>query len=139
MTNPDVKYRVVRIPDTLRAAIRATRDAKEQTNAEFVGKAVENHLPRIVEALVTLHFPSLLGEVRPMRLPFADDYGTLDLLRESSETVGLPATHLLTLCLAAATKEFESTSNRRTRRRQSAARAKQSGSRKAKGRGRKTQ
>lgn len=139
MTNLDAKYRVVRLPESLREAIRQARDAKKQTNAEFVGKAVEDQLPTLMKALTKLGFDRLVGEARPIRLPFADKYGGLDLLRQASETVALPATHLLTLCLAAATKETESTSTRRTRRRQSAARAKQAGSRKAKGRGRKPQ
>jgi len=39
MTATDVKYRVIRLPDALRTAIRATRDANRWTNAEFVGKA----------------------------------------------------------------------------------------------------
>ena len=82
MTTLDVKYRVVRIPETLRDAIRAARDAKEQTNAVFVGNAVEKHLPRISEALTELGFGDLVGETRPMRLPFSDEFGTLDLLRD---------------------------------------------------------
>jgi len=100
-----------------------------------VGEAIEQHLSRILEALIELGFDRLVGESRPMRLPFADEYGTLDLLRESSETIGLPATHLLTLCLAAATKETETASTRKTRRRQTAGRPKQIKSRKGKGRG----
>ena len=103
MTAADLTYRVIRLPDALRTAIRATRDANRWTNAEFVGKAVEQQLPQLVAALESLGFGGLGGQMRPMRLPFPDD-GSLDLLREASETVGLPATQLLALCFVAATK-----------------------------------
>ena len=43
-----------------------------------------------------------------MRLPFADEFRSLDMLREASESVGLPAVQLLALCFVAATKEAES-------------------------------
>lgn len=105
MTATDVKYRVIRLPDTLRTAIRTTRDANKWKNAEFVGKAVEQQLPNLVANLQSLGFSGACGQTRPMRLPFADEYGSLDLLREASETVGLPATQLLALCFVAATKE----------------------------------
>ena len=105
MTATDVKYRVVRLPNALRTAIRTTRDANKWTNAEFVGKAVEQQLPKLIASLQSLGFGEAGGQTRPMRLPFADEYGSLDLLREASETVGLPATQLLTLCFVAATKD----------------------------------
>lgn len=105
MSATDVKYRVIRLPDTLRTTIRATRDAQKWTNAEFVGKAVEQQLPTLIASLQSLGFGNLGGQTRPMRLPFADEYGSLDLLREASETVGLPATQLLALCFVAATKD----------------------------------
>jgi len=104
MTATDVKYRVIRLPDTLRTAIRATRDANKWTNAEFVGKTIEQQLPKLVVNLRSLGFRGAGGQTRPMRLPFADEYGSLDLLREASETVGLPATQLLALCFVAVTK-----------------------------------
>ena len=105
MTTTDVKYRVIRLPDALRTTIRTARDANKSTNAEFVGKAVEQQLPGLVASLQSLGFGDLGGQTRPMRLPFADDYGSLDLLREASETVGLPSTQLLALCFVAATKD----------------------------------
>jgi hypothetical protein len=36
MTTADVKYRVIRLPDMLRTAIRATRDANKWTNGNGV-------------------------------------------------------------------------------------------------------
>ena len=36
MTTADVKYRVIRLPDMLRTAIRATRDANKWTNGDGV-------------------------------------------------------------------------------------------------------
>ena len=110
MTATDVTYRVFRLPDALRTAIRAARDANKFTNAQFVGKAVEQQLPKLVANLQSLGFGHAGGQTRPMRLPFADDYGSLDLLREASETVGLPATQLLALCFVAATKDVATAS-----------------------------
>jgi hypothetical protein len=109
MSAADVKFRVIRLPDPLRTAIRATRDANEWTNAEFVGRAVEQELPKLLENLLTLGFDRLGGQTRAMRLPFADEYGSLDLLREASQTVGLPAIQLLALCFLAATKNAPAT------------------------------
>lgn len=136
MTTADVKYRVIRLPDMLRAAIRATRDASKSTNAQFVGMAVEQQLPKLLTSLRTLGFDRLGGQTRPMRLPFADEYGSLDILREASQAVGLPAVQLLALCLLAATKDAPAVSDgqhgknatatkRRTPRRQAEGKSKQ--------------
>jgi hypothetical protein len=136
MTAADVKFRVIRLPDSLRTAIRVARDANEWTNAEFVGRAVEQELPKLLESLRKLGFDRLGGQTRPMRLPFADDYGSLDLLREASQTVGLPAIQLLALCFLAATKDGPAVSDgqhgenatatkRRTPRRQSEGKSRQ--------------
>jgi hypothetical protein len=136
MTAADVKFRVIRLPDSLRTAIRVARDANEWTNAEFVGRAVEQELPKLLESLRKLGFDRLGGQTRPMRLPFADDYGSLDLLREASQTVGLPAIQLMALCFLAATKDGPAVSDgqhgenatatkRRTPRRQSEGKSRQ--------------
>jgi len=110
MTTANLTYRVIRLPDVLRTAIRATRDANKFTNAEFVGRAIEQELPKLIASLQSLGFAGPRGQTRPMRLPFPDD-GSLDLLREASETVGLPATQLLALCFVAATKDTPTASD----------------------------
>ena len=105
MTTPDATYRVVRLPEPLRDRFKKARDARQLTNADFIGQAVEAHLPRLLEGLTTLGFSSLTGKTHATRLPFPDQYATLDVLREASQSIGLPATQLLALCLSAATAE----------------------------------
>ncbi len=114
-TATDVSYRVVRLPQPLRKEIQTVRDTNSQTNEQFVAAAVEQHLPRIVDGLRNLGFRKPDGKIVPVRLPFADASGTLAGLKDASESLGIPAVQLLSLCLTAATNESATPSKHRRR------------------------
>ena len=97
-----VTYRVVKLPESLLTAVRKKRDQDETTNASFVAAAVEDHLPRLIEELQRIGFGVYAGDTRTARLPFSDDAAVLGQLKEGAETINLPATRLLELCLVAA-------------------------------------
>lgn len=111
----DTIYRVVRLPQQLRVAIQTARDANKQTNEQFVAAAVEQHLPRITDALRKIGFASVEGKTVPVRLPFSDESGTLPALKDASEIVGIPTVQLLSLCLLAASSEANSSTKPRRR------------------------
>jgi|SRR6266852_4637332 len=114
-------YRVVRIPEWLRQAMRKARDAAEKTNEQFVVEAVESKLPRLLEQLRAIGFGTLGGKRRPARLPFSTEAGTLRTLRDASNKVGVPAIQLLVLCLAGAVAQPGQTRKKRGRPRKNTA------------------
>ncbi|MFO0848316.1 MAG: hypothetical protein U0871_07140 [Gemmataceae bacterium] len=95
-------YRVFALPDGLRDAVRDARTRTGLTNRAFVAEAVAAHVGTLVSELTKLGFGRVGGPTRPARLPFSPEAGTLDALRRASGEVGVPASHLLLLCLAAA-------------------------------------
>lgn len=95
-------YRVFALPADLREAVREARTRTGLTNRAFVAEAVAAHVPVLVSELTRLGFGRSGGPTRPARLPFSPEAGTLDALRRASEEVGVPASHLLLLCLTAA-------------------------------------
>lgn len=95
-------YRVFSLPDDLRDAVREARTRTGLTNRAFVADAVAAHVDTLVAELGRLGFGRAGGQSRPTRLPFSPEAGTLDTLRRASDQVGIPASHLLLLCLAAA-------------------------------------
>ena len=116
MSDTGTVYRVLRVPKSLLAAMREQRDKTQTTNVQFLAAAVDDHLPRLVSDLQRLGFTSR-GEARQAaRLPFSDDDATLGRLREAADTVGLPTTKLLELCLVAAVRPPDSPKPRRRRR-----------------------
>lgn len=116
MTNPAHTYRVLSLPGPLLAAMRRARDQAGITNARFLAAAVENHLPSLVGNLQQLGFDSRGRDSRTTRLPFSDEDAVIDQLREAAETVGLPMTRLLELCLVAAIQRTEKPKRGRGRR-----------------------
>lgn len=110
-----VTYRVMKLPETLLISVREKRDQDETTNASFVAAAVEEHLPRLIEELQRIGFGVYAGDTRTARLPFSDDAAVLGHLKEGTELVGLPATRLLELCLAAAVEPGKTRRRRRGR------------------------
>ena len=111
-----VTYRVVKLPESLLTAVRKKRDQDETTNASFVAAAVEDHLPRLIEELQRIGFGVYAGDTRTARLPYSDDAAVLGQLKEGAETINLPATRLLELCLVAAVQPRETPKRRRRRR-----------------------
>jgi len=102
-----VIFRVFKLPESLLTAMREKRDEVETTNVCFLADAVDSHLPRLIEELRRLGFGVHGGDQQVARLPLSDESATLSLLREAAETVGLPATKLVELCLVAAVQPRE--------------------------------
>lgn len=92
-------YRVVRLGEPLRQALRSRREATGQTVRAFLAEAVEHELPALVAALGELEISAEVGSAgRPARLPLSA--GGLAALRTAAETLGLPASLLLRASLA---------------------------------------
>lgn len=116
----DTTFRVVRLPEPLITAMKQSREAADQTNQEFIAKSVETHLPNILETLRSAGLGIAKGKRRAARLPFSTKLKTLETLRTASDTVGLPAIQLLSICLNVATKSCGSAPKRRGRPKKSA-------------------
>ena len=99
----DLTYRVIKLPQNLRDAIRKQRDELGITNEALVAAAVDDHLSTLCDNLKQLGFGSHRGKIATARLPFADKAKTLDKLRRASNEVSLPSVQLLNICLALAT------------------------------------
>jgi hypothetical protein len=95
----DQVHRVVHLPVGLLEGLRRNRDATGQTNAQVVGEAVSGQLPKVVEALKAVGLDRLTGKRQPVRLPFSAEAGTLEALKQASDSLGIPAIQLLCLCL----------------------------------------
>jgi len=115
MSETNNTHRVIKLPDTILAAMRTARDQTKTTNANFLATSVDTHLSGLVAELQRLGFSARGDSVRAARLPFSDENATLGQLKEASEVVGLPATKLLELCLIAAVRSREETKRRRGR------------------------
>lgn len=98
----DTVHRTFPMPETIREAMRASRDRAGLSTKEYIGQAVATYLPWLIEELRGLGFGGPQGVVRPARLPFSARFGTLDAVRKGSEEVQVPAFQLLLLCLAGA-------------------------------------
>jgi hypothetical protein len=93
----DPKFRVIRIADSLRDAIKQARDARETTNAALIEAAVNGNLEDLTTALQALGFEADDAPKRPARYQISDELQAE--LRHASEAVNVPATQLLTICL----------------------------------------
>jgi hypothetical protein len=109
----DTEFRVIRLPKALRNSIKVARDLANQTNLEFVANAVDKNLPKLVNDLRRLGFTVNRGELRPTRLPFSVQKGTLKSLGKASASIGIPAVHLLAVCLANSATKMKNNSFRR--------------------------
>jgi hypothetical protein len=109
-----VIYRVFKLPASLLTAMREKRDQVETTNARFLAEAIDSHLPNLVKELQRLGFGVHGGDQQVARLPFSESV-TLSLLKDAAETVGLPSTKLLELCLVAAVQPHSKQRQRRRR------------------------
>ncbi|WP_339912312.1 hypothetical protein [Symmachiella dynata] len=111
----ELTYRVLKLPQQLRDAIRKQRDEKCTTNEEFVASAVDDHLSTLCDNLKQLGFGSHRGKMATARLPFSDKAKTLDKLRRASNQVSIPVVQLLNICLATATATPKKRGKRRGR------------------------
>jgi hypothetical protein len=93
----DPKFRVIRIADSLRDEIKQARDARGTTNAALVEAAVNGNLEDLTTALRALGFDADDAPKRPARYQISDELQAE--LRQASESVNVPATQLLTICL----------------------------------------
>ena len=110
----DPKFRVIRIADSLRDAIKTTRDARETTNAALIEAAVNGNLEDLTTALQALGFESDDVPKRPARYQISDELQSE--LRQASDTVNIPATQLLAICLRRETSKPVSSGARGGRR-----------------------
>ena len=93
-------YRVYRVPEPLRKAMRQKRAKRNQTVQEFIQTAIAGELPRLVESLGKLHIVPIDPEARPAKLPL--DERLLASLKKASSDTGLPQQQLLLACLRTA-------------------------------------
>lgn len=95
----DTIFRVVRLTEDAREAIKQHRVGTNENNQAVIDGAVAANLPRITEVLQSLGFSALTEKQKPFRLPMSGS--TVADLKASSELVGIPAAHLLLLCISA--------------------------------------
>ena len=93
-------YRVYRVPEPLRKAMRQKRAQRGQTVQEFIETAVVDELPRLVESLGNLHIGAADPDARPAKLPL--DERLLANLKGASIETGLSQSQLLLASLRAA-------------------------------------
>ena len=89
----DMIYRVYRVPEPLRRAMRQKRAQRNQTVQEFIQTAVVDELPRLVESLGKLHVGPADRDSRPAKLPL--DERLLVSLRQANVETGLSQSQLL--------------------------------------------
>lgn len=93
------KYRVYRIPESLRRAVKAKREAHNVPTKAVLDGAVSDALPKVVAALQSVGFRMTKSKLRPVRWPVdAELLGTLAVA--SRQTGGIPASKLLAVSLA---------------------------------------
>jgi hypothetical protein len=97
----EIVYRVYPLPVVLREAVGQRRQALSQSLRQFIARAVEEELPRLLAALRE-HLPPVDGVARPARLPLTEPL--LGMLRDAGVEVALPASRLLLACLARAAR-----------------------------------
>lgn len=93
----NVTFRVLRLPEPLRAAMRSAKEASGLPNRQWLGTAVHTHLATVVDQLERLGIGDATGPLKPARLPF--DNAALASLKAASKKTGLPAITLLRACL----------------------------------------
>jgi hypothetical protein len=92
------KFRVYRINESLRKAVRAKREAQNVPTKAVLDAAVTEALPKIVKALQSVGFGMSKGKVRPVRWPV--DSELLGALAVASKQVGgIPGSRLLAVAL----------------------------------------
>ncbi len=99
------RYRVYRIPEPLRKAIKAKREAHNVTTRDVLEGAVSESLPKVVAALHGVGFRMAKGPVRPVRWPVGDEEGLLGSLAVASKQTGIPASRLLLASVALFTQK----------------------------------
>ena len=95
-------YRVYRVPEPLRKAMRQKRAKWGQTVQEFLAGAVDGELPRLVQMLGALGISGANPAAHPAKLPLDDRL--LAELKRASEDTGLPQTPLFLACLQLSVK-----------------------------------
>jgi hypothetical protein len=111
--SPDVSFRVLRLPESLREGVRRAKQSHGIPNRQWLTNAIEAHLPNIVEELDQMEIRASSGPTRPVRFPF--DNATLAMLKAASEITGLPAITLLRACFTRAIAGQTSRAVRRVR------------------------
>lgn len=100
--------RVLRLPPALRLAARQARDKAAVSMQEWLAAAVRQHLATVVSELSAAGLERPKGPTVLARWLFSTD--TLAVLRQASDSTGLPAKTLLCLVVAR-----QATPHKRTR------------------------
>jgi hypothetical protein len=98
--SPNVTFRVLRLSEPLRVAMRSAKEADGLPNRQWLTAVVNAHLAKVVEQLEQLGVGGPAGPMKPSRLPF--DNAVLASLKTASKKTGLPAITLLRACLSRA-------------------------------------
>ena len=92
-------FRVYRINESLRKAVKAKREASGTNTKAVLDAAITESLPKVVAALQAVGFTMAKGKVRPARWPVDSELlGALQVA--SKQTGGIPASKLLAVSLA---------------------------------------
>lgn len=119
----DEVFRVYRIDDSTREAIKNARLANAQTVKQFLDSAITEQLPLLLAELRASGITSVSGKLRPLRAPLTDSL--VQLLQAASVDSGLPQSLLLLTALRRAsvgTVKIKPAATRRGGRRRKSAR-----------------
>jgi hypothetical protein len=94
----EVIYRVYRMPEPLRAGLKARRTKFNATTAQVITNAIDEGLPQLVAQLKKLGLTGIEGKKRPARLPMSDR--NLATLKQAAKQTGLDQSKLLLLSIA---------------------------------------
>jgi hypothetical protein len=95
-------YRVYRVSDQLRSAIKTRRTKFNATTTQVLSEAIDVALPKVVASLKQLGFGFEGTKKRPIRFPLSDNI--LSALAQASKQTGVHQTQLLTAALHLTTK-----------------------------------
>ncbi|MHB8864401.1 MAG: hypothetical protein ACYC6N_18515 [Pirellulaceae bacterium] len=98
----ETSFRVFYFDPQLVGSFRKMRDREGMINRDFVTKACDNDVSQLAKELKSIGITGR-GEVVPIRLEMPPV--TLAALADLSETTGVPATQLLSICLGRASRK----------------------------------
>lgn len=110
-----IKYRVYRIPESLRKAVKAKREASGTNTKAILDGAISDALPKVLAALQSVGLRMTKSKIRPVRWPVDDEL--LGALSVCSRQCGgaVSASKLLTISLALFCAETPKTPRKRGR------------------------
>ncbi len=91
-------FRVIQLTESERNVFKQHRENAGLNSENAIAAAVQDRLPKLMDALTTLGIQKQEGKRRPARLPISD--ATLALLHKASNATALPMVTILRVCLA---------------------------------------